>query len=91
MCIGSNGSLDLELDTIALPTTAVNTPRAYTDQTAAALSELALATKENNKLNNLKKNVLQLPLCEKTISVNIQRSPREGLLCTSQASCCQVI
>ncbi|KAK6326988.1 hypothetical protein J4Q44_G00026330 [Coregonus suidteri] len=93
MCIGSNGSLDLELDTIALPTTAVNTPRAYADQTAAAaLSELALATKEKNKLNNLKNNVLQLPLCEKTISVNIQRSPREGLLCTSsQASCCQVI
>ncbi|XP_071025019.1 SNF-related serine/threonine-protein kinase-like [Oncorhynchus clarkii lewisi] len=91
MCIGSNGSLDLELDTIALPTTAVNTPRSYTDQTAAALSELALATKENNKLNNLKNNVLQLPLCEKSISVNIQRSPREGLLCTSQASCCQVI
>ncbi|CAB1334724.1 unnamed protein product, partial [Coregonus sp. 'balchen'] len=91
MCIGSNGSLDLELDTIALPTTAVNTPRAYADQTAAAaLSELALATKEKNKLNNLKNNVLQLPLCEKTISVNIQRSPREGLLCTSsQASCCQ--
>ncbi|XP_023998085.1 SNF-related serine/threonine-protein kinase [Salvelinus sp. IW2-2015] len=91
MCIGSNGSLDLELDTIALPTTAVNTPRTYTDQTAAALSELALATKENNKLNKLKSNVLQLPLCEKSISVNIQRSPREGLLCTSQASCCQVI
>ncbi|KAI4871220.1 hypothetical protein NFI96_003486 [Prochilodus magdalenae] len=33
---------------------------------------------------------MNLPLCEKTISVNIQRSPRDGLLCTSaQASCCQ--
>ena len=40
----------------------------------------------------LKNGLLQLPLCEKTISVNIQRSSREGLLCAStQASCCQVI
>ncbi|XP_042526990.1 LOW QUALITY PROTEIN: SNF-related serine/threonine-protein kinase [Dipodomys spectabilis] len=40
----------------------------------------------------LKNNVLQLPLCEKTISVNIQRSPKEGLLCApSPASCCHVI
>ncbi|KAL0985299.1 hypothetical protein UPYG_G00155180 [Umbra pygmaea] len=90
MCMGSNGSL--ELDTIALPTTAVSSPGLYTDPRAATLNHLALATKEKNKLNNLKNNVLQLPLCEKTISVNIQRSPREGLLCTaSQASCCQVI
>ncbi|XP_063055747.1 SNF-related serine/threonine-protein kinase [Engraulis encrasicolus] len=63
-----------------------------TDQMASVLmmSELGCLTKES-KLN-LKNNVLQLPLCEKTISVNIQRSPRDGLLCTSApASCCQVI
>uniref|UniRef100_A0A3Q0RWH5 SNF-related serine/threonine-protein kinase n=1 Tax=Amphilophus citrinellus TaxID=61819 RepID=A0A3Q0RWH5_AMPCI len=42
----------------------------------------------------LKNSVIQLPLCEKTISVNIQRGggSRDGLLCTSApASCCQVI
>ncbi|NXI53445.1 SNRK kinase, partial [Chloroceryle aenea] len=47
---------------------------------------------ERIKNRNLKNNVLQLPLCEKTISVNIQRNPKEGLLCTSsQTSCCHVI
>ncbi|NWS89020.1 SNRK kinase, partial [Toxostoma redivivum] len=46
---------------------------------------------ERLKNRNLKNNVLQLPLCEK-ISVNIQRNPKEGLLCTSsQTSCCHVI
>ncbi|XP_061574159.1 SNF-related serine/threonine-protein kinase-like [Cololabis saira] len=42
----------------------------------------------------LKSGVLQLPLCEKTISVNIRRGggPRDALLCSSApASCCQVI
>ncbi|XP_072507181.1 SNF-related serine/threonine-protein kinase [Notamacropus eugenii] len=44
------------------------------------------------KSKNLKNSVLQLPLCEKTISVNIQRGPKEGLLCASSpASCCHVI
>ncbi|XP_072535765.1 SNF-related serine/threonine-protein kinase isoform X1 [Salminus brasiliensis] len=89
MCIGSNSSLDK----VAMPGHARNVSGGsvehYPDQTAAMLSGLGLA-KENNL--NLKNNVLQLPLCEKTISVNIQRSPRDGLLCTSaQASCCQVI
>ncbi|XP_066538625.1 SNF-related serine/threonine-protein kinase [Hoplias malabaricus] len=89
MCIGSNGSLDK----VAVPGHARNvnggSAERYPDQTAAMLNGLGLA-KENNL--NLKNNVLQLPLCEKTISVNIQRSPRDGLLCTSaQASCCQVI
>ncbi|NXR72522.1 SNRK kinase, partial [Pycnonotus jocosus] len=46
---------------------------------------------ERLKNRNLKNSVLQLPLCEK-ISVNIQRNPKEGLLCTSsQTSCCHVI
>ncbi|XP_076844607.1 SNF-related serine/threonine-protein kinase [Brachyhypopomus gauderio] len=80
MCVGSSGSLDK---------VAGSSMELYQDQTAAMLKELDLAT-ENNL--NLKNNVLQLPLCEKTISVNIQRNPRDGLLCTSaQASCCQVI
>ncbi|KAI5106257.1 SNF-related serine/threonine-protein kinase [Silurus meridionalis] len=83
MCIGSNSSLEKTLNVGG------GLMDRYPDQTAAMLNELALA-KENNL--NLKANVLQLPLCEKTISVNIQRSPRDGLLCTSaQASCCQVI
>lgn len=83
MCIGSNSNLEKTLNVGGRLTDR------YPDQAAAVLNELALA-KENNL--NLKANVLQLPLCEKTISVNIQRSPRDGLLCTSaQASCCQVI
>ncbi|TSK34847.1 SNF-related serine/threonine-protein kinase [Bagarius yarrelli] len=83
MCIGSNSSLEKTLNVGG------GLIDRYPDQTAAMLNELALV-KENNL--NLKANVLQLPLCEKTISVNIQRSPRDGLLCTSaQASCCQVI
>ncbi|GAA6099536.1 SNF-related serine/threonine-protein kinase [Tachysurus ichikawai] len=83
MCIGSNSSLEKTLNVGS------GLMDRYQDQTAAMLNELALA-KENNL--NLKSNVLQLPLCEKTISVNIQRNPRDGLLCASaQASCCQVI
>lgn len=83
MCIGSTSSLEKTLNVGG------GLMNRYPDQTTAMLNELALA-KENNL--NLKANVLQLPLCEKTISVNIQRSPRDGLLCTSaQASCCQVI
>ncbi|XP_017329409.2 SNF-related serine/threonine-protein kinase [Ictalurus punctatus] len=83
MCIGSTSSLEKTLNVGG------RLMDRYPDQTAAMLNELALA-KGNNL--NLKANMLQLPLCEKTISVNIQRSPRDGLLCTSaQASCCQVI
>lgn len=44
------------------------------------------------RTKKLRNNALQLPLCEKTISVNIQRSRKEGLLCASSpASCCHVI
>ncbi|XP_075995511.1 SNF-related serine/threonine-protein kinase-like [Genypterus blacodes] len=53
------------------------------------LSELDLA-RENRR--NLKNRVLQMPLSDKTLSVNIHRSPKEGLLCTpTPHSCCQVI
>ncbi|XP_055065744.1 SNF-related serine/threonine-protein kinase isoform X2 [Misgurnus anguillicaudatus] len=85
MCIGSNGSLDKVINPAL--NGSVGATESYSDQTAVMLNELSLV-----KENNLKNNVLQLPLCEKTISVNIQRSPRDGLLCASaQASCCQVI
>ncbi|NXS01186.1 SNRK kinase, partial [Oxylabes madagascariensis] len=58
----------------------------FSDQMSDTTNEL-----ERLKNRNLKNNVLQLPLCEK-ISVNIQRNPKEGLLCTSsQTSCCHVI
>ncbi|XP_051720240.1 SNF-related serine/threonine-protein kinase [Ctenopharyngodon idella] len=87
MCIGSNNSLDKVINPAL--NGGVGAMEHYQDQTAVMLNELGLV-KENNL--NLKNNVLQLPLCEKTISVNIQRSPRDGLLCASaQASCCQVI
>uniref|UniRef100_A0A671M229 SNF-related serine/threonine-protein kinase n=1 Tax=Sinocyclocheilus anshuiensis TaxID=1608454 RepID=A0A671M229_9TELE len=87
MCIGSNNSLDKVINPAL--NGSVGAMEHYQDQTAVMLNELGLV-KENNL--NLKNNVLQLPLCEKTISVNIQRSPRDGLLCASaQASCCQVI
>lgn len=59
----------------------------FSDHVAHTATEL-----ERLKSRNLKNNVLQLPLCEKTISVNIQRNPKEGLLCASSpASCCHVI
>uniref|UniRef100_A0A8C3NVC6 SNF-related serine/threonine-protein kinase n=1 Tax=Cyanoderma ruficeps TaxID=181631 RepID=A0A8C3NVC6_9PASS len=63
---------------------------------ASSLGSLKFFSDTTNELErlknrNLKNNVLQLPLCEK-ISVNIQRNPKEGLLCTSsQTSCCHVI
>lgn len=76
MCFGSTGSLD----TITLPTTA--TPRHH----------IAPRRPHTHSAPSLKNAVLQLPLCEKTISVNIQHGPRDGLLCTSgPTSCCQVI
>ncbi|KAM9838480.1 SNF-related serine/threonine-protein kinase-like isoform 1-T2 [Aulostomus maculatus] len=53
------------------------------------LGELDLA-RENHR--NMKNRALQMPLSEKTLSVNIHRSPKEGLLCTpTPHSCCQVI
>lgn len=53
------------------------------------LSELDLAREHHQ---NLKNRVLQMPLSDKTMSVNIHRSPKEGLLCPpSPHSCCQVI
>lgn len=53
------------------------------------LGELDLA-RENHR--NMKNHALQMPLNEKTLSVNIHRSPKEGLLCTpTPHSCCQVI
>lgn len=53
------------------------------------LGELDLA-RENHR--NMKNRVLQVPLSDKTLSVNIHRSPKEGLLCTpTPHSCCQVI
>ncbi|XP_028984413.1 SNF-related serine/threonine-protein kinase [Betta splendens] len=93
MCIGSNRSLD----TITLPTTTL--PRNYNHRKTTSHPPPKLypgpgARDSHSSLSTLKNGVLQLPLCEKTISVNIQRGgdSRDGLLCTSApASCCQVI
>lgn len=93
MCIGSTGSLD----TITLPTTAL--PRTHSGQHHRRAgphgSQAGPGGRDaHSNLNGLKNGVLQLPLCEKTISVNIQRGggSRDGLLCSSApASCCQVI
>uniref|UniRef100_H3CV32 SNF-related serine/threonine-protein kinase n=1 Tax=Tetraodon nigroviridis TaxID=99883 RepID=H3CV32_TETNG len=53
------------------------------------LGELDLA-RENHR--NMKNRALQRPLSDKTLSVNIHRNPKEGLLCTpTPHSCCQVI
>uniref|UniRef100_A0A3Q1CJ75 SNF-related serine/threonine-protein kinase n=1 Tax=Amphiprion ocellaris TaxID=80972 RepID=A0A3Q1CJ75_AMPOC len=104
MCIGSTGSLD----TITLPTTTTTTTttgslthshsgqhhhRKTAPHGAPGLHRPGGRDAHSN-LSALKNGVLQLPLCEKTISVNIQRGggSRDGLLCTSApASCCQVI
>lgn len=91
MCIGSTRSLD----TITLPTTTA-LPRTHHHHRRTALHDPPglHAGPGSRELSSLKNGVLQLPLCEKTISVNIQRGggSRDGLLCTSApASCCQVI
>lgn len=79
MCISSSGS--------ANPASSLGSLKFFSDHMSDTANEL-----ERIKTRNLKNNVLQLPLCEKTISVNIQRNPKEGLLCTSsQTSCCHVI
>ncbi|NWR44565.1 SNRK kinase, partial [Regulus satrapa] len=78
MCISSSGS--------ASQASSLGSLKFFSDQMSDTTNEL-----ERLKNRNLKNNVLQLPLCEK-ISVNIQRNPKEGLLCTSsQTSCCHVI
>ncbi|XP_034029796.1 SNF-related serine/threonine-protein kinase [Thalassophryne amazonica] len=92
MCIGSTESLD----TISLPVTtaAPRTQHHHMHRRPAPHGSPGLQTGPDHKLNSLKNGVLQLPLCEKTISVNIQRgrASRDGLLCSSaSASCCQVI
>ncbi|KAM8810570.1 SNRK kinase, partial [Eudromia elegans] len=79
MCISSSGS--------ASQAPSLGSLKFFSDRMSDTASEL-----ERIKSRNLKNNVLQLPLCEKTISVNIQRNPQEGLLCSStQPSCCHVI
>ncbi|KFV02926.1 PREDICTED: SNF-related serine/threonine-protein kinase [Pterocles gutturalis] len=79
MCVSSSGSTNQASSLANL--------KFFSDQMSDTANEL-----EWIKNRNLKNNVLQLPLCEKTISVNIQRNPKEGLLCTSsQTSCCHVI
>ncbi|XP_039560850.1 SNF-related serine/threonine-protein kinase [Passer montanus] len=78
MCISSSGS--------ANQASSLSSLKFFSDQMSDTTNEL-----ERLKNRNLKNSVLQLPLCEK-ISVNIQRNPKEGLLCTSsQTSCCHVI
>ncbi|CAN8184749.1 unnamed protein product [Coccothraustes coccothraustes] len=78
MCISSSGS--------ANQASSLGSLKFFSDQMSDTTNEL-----ERLKNRNLKNNMLQLPLCEK-ISVNIQRNPKEGLLCTSsQTSCCHVI
>lgn len=79
MCISSSGGVN--------PVSSLGSIKFFSDQMSDTANEL-----ERIKSKNLKNNVLQLPLCEKTISVNIQRNPKEGLLCTSgQTTCCHVV
>uniref|UniRef100_A0A3B5A471 SNF-related serine/threonine-protein kinase n=1 Tax=Stegastes partitus TaxID=144197 RepID=A0A3B5A471_9TELE len=82
MCMGgSTGSLDK----VSLLDPLLEGPCSGT----LRLGELDLA-RENHR--NMKNRVLQMPLSDKTLSVNIHRSPKEGLLCTpTPHSCCQVI
>ncbi|NXA48074.1 SNRK kinase, partial [Nothocercus julius] len=80
MCISSSGSATSQAPSLG-------SLKFFSDRMSDTANEL-----ERIKSRNLKNNVLQLPLCEKTISVNIQRSPQEGLLCSAtQPSCCHVI
>uniref|UniRef100_A0A672HC25 SNF-related serine/threonine-protein kinase n=1 Tax=Salarias fasciatus TaxID=181472 RepID=A0A672HC25_SALFA len=88
MCIGSAAGLD----TITLPTT--RTHHHHHHHPPRRPGPPGRGGDAHSNLSALKNGVLQLPLCEKTISVNIQRGSgaRDGLLCTAApASCCQVI
>lgn len=87
----SRGHLKGSAEAKAAPTERL---KGYPDPEAwpAGRASLARAEPRDGAGVRLKNGLLQLPLCEKTISVNIQRGSREGLLCASaQASCCQVI
>lgn len=103
MCVGgSTGSLD-KVSLLGGPSTRANLYQ-HQPQLGDALAdpllegpatgtlrlgELDLA-RENHR--NMKNRVLQMPLSDKTLSVNIHRNPKEGLLCTpTPHSCCQVI
>lgn len=84
------------LDTISLPTTVASSARGHHNHHPPHHHHhphRRASGRDNGGV--VKAGVLQLPLCEKTISVNIQRgggASRDGLLCSSaQASCCQVI
>lgn len=93
ICIGSTESLD----SINHPTTTV-LPQTHTmlqlhQKAQVPCLKAGLGNRDiHSNMRTLKNGVLQIPLCEKTISVNIQRGSRDSLLCTSApASCCQVI
>uniref|UniRef100_M3ZKM0 SNF-related serine/threonine-protein kinase n=1 Tax=Xiphophorus maculatus TaxID=8083 RepID=M3ZKM0_XIPMA len=86
ICIGSTDSLD----SIGLP--AAGLPRSHAVLHLRQKGAPPGSRDAHSNMNGLKNGVLQLPLCEKSISVNIQRGSRDALLCTSApASCCQVI
>lgn len=101
MCMGgSTGSLD-KVSLLGGPSTRGNLQQQQAPQLgddpllegpctgSLRLGELDLA-RENQR--NMKNRVLQMPLSDKTLSVNIHRNPKEGLLCTpTPHSCCQVI
>ncbi|KAJ8354197.1 hypothetical protein SKAU_G00217640 [Synaphobranchus kaupii] len=56
----------------------------------ATLKALDLA--QESTAFNLKHSILRLPLCDRTISVNIQRNPQDRLLyAPAPPTCCQVI
>ncbi|KAI4810759.1 hypothetical protein KUCAC02_013690 [Chaenocephalus aceratus] len=82
MCIGSTGSLD----TITLPATALPRPHAPHPHRKTAAHGPPGSRHPHSSLSALKNGVLQLPLCEKTLSVNIQRGGG-----SAPVSCCQVI
>uniref|UniRef100_A0A3B3XXN5 SNF-related serine/threonine-protein kinase n=1 Tax=Poecilia mexicana TaxID=48701 RepID=A0A3B3XXN5_9TELE len=86
ICISSTDSLD----SIGLPTAGL--PRSHAVLHLHQKGAPPGSRDAHSNLHGLKNGVLQLPLCEKSISVNIQRGSRDALLCTSApASCCQVI
>lgn len=79
MCISSSGN--------ASKASPAGSIRFFAEKMSDTANEFELL-----KNKNFKNNILQLPLCEKTISVNIQRNTKEGLICSSgQTSCCHVI
>ncbi|KAF6716354.1 SNF-related serine/threonine-protein kinase [Oryzias melastigma] len=88
------GACDITLPRTNLLCSPTAQPPPHKAAGSVGLQGGAGASDSHNKLTALKNGVLQLPLCDATISVKIRRGggATDGLLCSAtRASCCQVV